>query len=404
MSADAEPRTVPVPFVRGLLTDLPILIGAYALAYLARFPGHELETMMPGALRWAPALIAAQLAGLALGRRFGAGGWGMPLAGLVAGTAAGHFISYAWIQNLEIVSRAAFVLDVVLALPAVWVGSIRRPDAPDDPGLIDAAGAGVGLVASLASLVQFRELIRNLVFKDLKLKYRGSFFGFLWSMLNPLVMITVYLIAFKYIMQVRSGNFVFLLLLGILAWTFFAASASMGAGAIVDNGGLLKTVQFPRAVLPIASVLFNLAQYLLTIAVFLPMMLLIYQMPPRPSMLLFPVVVLLQVAMTIGIALALSAGTAFFRDIRHFLEIALMVMFWTTPIIYDYQTQVPKAWRWPVLLSPMSPFVLAYQDIFYYGRLPPPEVCTVAILYATVAFFGGFALFTRVQHEFVEQI
>jgi ABC-2 type transport system permease protein len=404
MNADAESRTVPVPFVTGVLRDLPILIAAYVLAYLARFPGAELETMMPGALRWAPALIAAQLTGLALGRRFGGGGWGRPLAGLVAGTAAGHLISYGWIQNLEIVSRAAFVLDVVLALPAVWLGSVRRLDAPDDPELIDAAGAGVGLVASLAALVQFRELIRNLVFKDLKLKYRGSFFGFLWSMLNPLVMITVYLIAFKYIMQVRSGNFVFLLLLGILAWTFFAASASMGAGAIVDNGGLLKTVQFPRAVLPIASVLFNLAQYLLTIAVFLPMMLLIYQLPPRPSMLLFPVVVLLQVAMTMGIALALSAGTAFFRDIRHFLEIALMVMFWTTPIIYDYQTQVPKAWRWPVLLSPMSPFVLAYQDIFYYGRLPPPEVCTVAILYATVAFIGGFALFTRVQHEFVEQI
>jgi ABC-2 type transport system permease protein len=222
-------------------------------------------------------------------------------------------------------------------------------------------------------------------------------------MLNPLVMITVYLIAFKYIMHVRSGGFVFLLLLGILAWTFFAGSASMGAGAIVDNGGLLKTVQFPRAVLPIASVLFNLAQYLLTISVFLPFMLLIYQLPPRPAMLLFPVFVFLQVAMTIGVALALSAGTAFFRDIRHFLEIALMVMFWTTPIIYDYET-IPEAWRWPVLLSPMSPFVLAYQDIFYYGRLPPPEVCTVALLYATVAFFGGFALFTRVQHEFVEQI
>jgi lipopolysaccharide transport system permease protein len=404
MSADAPSRTMPGSVFKAVLRDLSILTAAYALAYLARFPGSELETMMPGALRWAPAVIAAQIAGLALGRRYGGGGWGIPLAGLLAGTAAGHLVSYAWIQNLEIVSRAAFVLDVVLALPAVWLGSARRLDATDDPELIDAAGAGVGLLGSLVALVQFRELIRNLVFKDLKLKYRGSFFGFLWSMLNPLVMITVYLIAFKYIMQVRSGNFVFLLLLGILAWTFFAASASMGAGAIVDNGGLLKTVQFPRAVLPIASVLFNLAQYLLTIAVFLPLMLVIYQLPPRPSMLLFPVVVFLQVAMTIGIALALSAGTAFFRDIRHFLEIALMVMFWTTPIIYDYQTQVPKAWRWPVLLSPMSPFVLAYQDIFYYGRLPPPEVCTVAVLYATVAFFGGFALFTRVQHEFVEQI
>jgi lipopolysaccharide transport system permease protein len=272
-----------------------------------------------------------------------------------------------------------------------------------DDELVDAAGGSGGMFASLAALVRFRELIRNLVFKDLKLKYRGSFFGFLWSLFNPLVMVTVYMIAFTKIMPVRNEGFVFLLLLGIVAWTFFAASASMGAGAVVDNGGLLKTVHFPRAVLPISSVLFNFAQYLLTIAVFLPLLLILYRMPPRPVMLLFPVALALQVAMTIGMALALSAGTAFFRDIRHLLEIALMVMFWTTPIIYDYQT-IPGPWRHRVLLSPMSPFVLAYQQIFYYGRVPDRAVCVVAVVYAVVAFFGGLAIFNRVQHEFVEQI
>jgi len=281
-------------------------------------------------------------------------------------------------------------------------GRARRPDGGSD-ALVDAAGAGLGTLGSLAALVQYRELIRNLVLKDLKLKYRGSIFGFLWSLLNPVVMMTVYLIAFRYIMRIRSEGFVFLLLVGILAWTFFSASASMGAGAIVDNGGLLKTVHFPRAVLPIASVLFNLAQYLLTILVFLPFMLLVYRMPPSAPMLLFPVIVLLQLAMTIGVALALAAGVAFFRDIRHLLEIALMVMFWTTPIIYDYQA-IPGAWRWPVLLSPMSPFVLAYQQILYYGRVPDAQVSLVAVLYAAIAFTAGFALFTRVQHEFVEQI
>ena len=279
------------------------------------------------------------------------------------------------------------------------MGNGREQDA----ALVDAAGYERGPIEALAALVRYRELIRNLVFKDLKLKYRGSFFGFLWSLFNPLVIMTVYLVAFKYIMQVRGSGFVFLLLVGILAWSFFAASASMGAGAIVDNGGLLKTVHFPRAVLPISSVLFNLSQYLLTISVFLPLMLIIYRHPPSAAMLLFPVVLALQLAMTIGIALALAAATTFFRDVRHFLEIGLMIMFWTTPILYDYQ-KVPDAWRWPVLLSPMSPFVLAYQQIFYYGRLPDPEVALVGIVYASVAFIGGFALFTRLQHEFVEQI
>jgi ABC-2 type transport system permease protein len=282
-------------------------------------------------------------------------------------------------------------------------GPFVRSTAADRDVLVDAAGADLGAIGSLAALVQYRELIRNLVFKDLKLKYRGSVFGFLWSLLNPMVMMTVYLIVFRYLMPIRGAGFVFLLLLGILSWTFFASSASMGAGSIVDNAGLLKTVHFPRAVLPISSVLFNLAQYLLTILAFLPFMLLVYRMPPPPALLLFPVFVLLQLAMTMGVALALAAGVAFFRDIRHLLDIALMVMFWTTPIIYDYET-IPAAWQKVVLLSPMSPFVLAYQQIAYYGRVPDRDVWLVAIAYAAVAFVGGFALFTRVQHEFVEQV
>src|SRR5260221_7407470 len=139
-----------------------------------------------------------------------------------------------------------------------------KPGQDVDAGMVDATGTGGGLLASLAAIVQYRELIRNLVFKDLKLKYRGSLFGFLWSLVNPLVMITVYLIAFKYIMAVRSGGFVFLLLLGILAWTFFAASASMGAGGIVDNGGLLENVAVPPGVLPTSAVLFQPCPYLVT--------------------------------------------------------------------------------------------------------------------------------------------
>ena len=280
---------------------------------------------------------------------------------------------------------------------------LTSPNPPDRDVLVDAAGADLGALGSLGALVHYRELIRNLVFKDLKLKYRGSVFGFLWSLLNPMVMMTVYLIVFKYIMQIRSGGFVFLLLLGILSWTFFASSASMGAGSIVDNAGLLKTVHFPRAVLPISSVLFNFAQYVLTTLVFLPFMLIVYRMPPQPPLLLFPAFVVLQVLMTTGVALALAAAVAFFRDVRHLLEIALMVMFWTTPIIYDYKT-IPPVWQKAVLLSPMSPFVLAYQEIAYYGRVPDRDVCLVAVIYAAVAFVGGFALFTRVQHEFVEQV
>ena len=102
-------------------------------------------------------------------------------------------------------------------------------------------------------------------------------------------MIVVYTLAFTFILRVRSEGFVFYLMLGLLSWTFFASSATMSTGAIVDNAGLLKSVLFPRAILPIGTVLFNLAQYLLTVPVFLPLMLLWYRVPPAAPMLLFPV-------------------------------------------------------------------------------------------------------------------
>ena len=149
--------------------------------------------------------------------------------------------------------------------------------------------------------------------------------------------------------------------------------------------------------------LFNLSQFLLTAAVFLPLLMVLYRRPPTPPALLFPVFVSLQVLMTIGIALAIATGTAFFRDLRHLLEIALAVMFWTTPIIYDFRT-ISALWQWPVLLSPLSSFVLAYQDILFYGVWPAPRIWIVAITYTAAALVGGGLLFTRFQDEFAERV
>jgi lipopolysaccharide transport system permease protein len=276
--------------------------------------------------------------------------------------------------------------------------------APSDlEALVDTNAATGTVLGTVRSVVRYRELLKHLVLKDLKLKYRGSWLGFVWSLVNPLMMLIVYLVAFKYILGVRGEGFVFLLLLAILAWTFFSNSLAMSAGGIVDNGALIKTVAFPRAVLPISSVFFNLAQYLLTAAVFIPLMLVLHRTPPAAPMLLFPVFLLLQVMFTAGIGLALATGTTFFRDIRHFLEIALSVMFWTTPIIYDFRAISPK-WQWPILFSPLSSYVLAYQQIFYYREWPGVAVTVIAIVYAVVSLSVGVALFSHYEREFSEQV
>ena len=269
--------------------------------------------------------------------------------------------------------------------------------------MVDRLSERATLGDTLASLVSYRELVKNLVLRDLKLKYRGSVLGFMWSLLNPVAMIGVYTIAFTFILRTSVEGFVFFLLLGVLAWTFFTNSAHMSAGAIVDSGEMIKSVAFPRAILPIATVIFNLAQYLLTILVFLPLMLAIHRTPPAAPMLLFPVFLGLQVFFTIGIGLMLAAGTTFFRDIRHLLEVALAVLFWLTPIVYPL-VRVHDKIRMLILLSPLSPFIVAYQDIFYYRRWPELTVWIVGVAYSLGAFVVGAWLFLSLEDELAEQI
>ncbi len=275
---------------------------------------------------------------------------------------------------------------------------------PASAVLVDRSAQIRSVRATAASILHYRQLIRSLVAKDLKLKYRGSVLGFMWSLLSPLLMLGVYTLAFKYIIGVTTDGFVFLLLLGILAWNFFVGSLVMSTGAIVDNAGLLKSVLFPRAVLPISSVMFNFAQYVLTAAVLIPVMIVVYRVPVTPVIVLYPVFLFLQLAFITGLALALSAAAAHLRDTRHLLDIALQVLFWTTPILWSLEQQVPEKWQPLVLLSPMSPFVVAYQRILYRGTWPGAEVTAVAIVYALVALAIGTWFFLRSDRRFSELV
>jgi ABC-2 type transport system permease protein len=256
---------------------------------------------------------------------------------------------------------------------------------------------------TVRAIYAYRELLRNLVAKDLKIKYRGSVLGFLWSLANPLLMIGIYSVAFGIILKTPTEGFVFYLLIGILAWTFFVNSAVMSAGAIVDNAGLLKSVFFPRAILPVATVLFNFAQYLLTTIVFLPLMMAIYRVPPSAPMLLYPIFLTLQLIFTIGIALLLSTATVFFRDVRHLLEVALAALFWLTPIVYQLGQLTPPLASF-VRVTPMAPYIVAYQQIFFYRAWPDATTWALAAGYAAAALAAGLALTLRHEDALAEQI
>ncbi len=389
----------------------------YLAAYWLRFQGDQLESFLPRTLSTLPLVVVAQLIALWALRAYVP----RPRVDWLVRVVLGAFVGAAAAAGLVSVtsgfagtSRMVFAADaLLLSIAAVgWRGAwalrarVRLRAAVRPQGaheLIDRSEEMTTLGAVIGSLYRYRELLKNLVLKDLKLKYRGSVFGFVWSLANPLLMIIVYALAFTYVLRVRSERFVFYLMLGQLSWTFFANSASMSTTSIVDNSGLIKSVFFPRAILPMGTVLFNLAQYLLTVSVFLPAMLLWYRVPLSTSMALFPIFLALQTAFTIGIALILATATAFLRDVRHLLEVALMALFWATPILYELR-QVPEKLRLAILLSPMSSFVVAYQQLFFYREWPEPTVWVVATIYAAGAFIIGTMLILAFEDRFTEQV
>jgi ABC-2 type transport system permease protein len=393
--------------------DAAIAGGAAIAAYRLRFDSSVFPMFAESALRFAVA--AAVLTPLACGV-FGVYGrrphrqWPLQVFGAAVAAAAASALTMWVTFGFEGVSRFAFVASALLFVlgAGAWralEGLRLRASAPAaaDTLFDDRATSPLSISEGLAGLVLYRELIRNLVLKDLKLKYRGSALGFLWSLANPIVMLVVYWLAFNYIIGIRRANFVYFLFIGMLAWGFFSSAVSMATNAIVEGGGLLKSVRFPRAVLPLAAVLFNLAQYLLTFAVLLPIMLIVFGVAPAWPMTAFPLILALLVLFTTGVSMSVAAATAYFRDVKHLVEVGLGVLFWLTPVIYDLG-DVPAPLRLPILLAPLSPFVTALHQVFYHQAWPDVAIWVAAVAWSVAVFIGGLTLFLTFEDRFAEQV
>ena len=243
----------------------------------------------------------------------------------------------------------------------------------------------------------------NLVFKDLKLKYRDSVLGVVWSLLNPLLLLVVYTVAFKFILRVQTEHYAYFLLAGLLPWNFFSSSLIASTQAITGNAHLIKKVYFPRETLPIATVLFTFSQLLLALAVFLPALLLVSGLRPHWSAVLFIPLLLLHVLFTLGLAFILATCTVFFRDVAHLTEVAVVLLFWMTPIVYPV-AMAPAELQVFFKLSPLAAFAIAYQDVLFWGRVPEEMVLATLVGWTAAALLAGHALFRRFSPAFAEEV
>ncbi len=258
------------------------------------------------------------------------------------------------------------------------------------------------IVKRIKDIWEFKYLIYNLVARDLKVKYKGSTLGFLWSLLNPLLMLVVYTVAFKYVIKLKQENFTIFLFSALLPWNFLSSGLSMGVSSITENGNLVKKVYFPREILPLSSVLVNLFHFFLTFTVLIPA-LLFFHVTIGFSFLFLLVLVFFQALFVLGLTFIASAMNVYYRDVKHFLEVLLQLWFWATPIIWSVRL-VPEKYKDFVYLNPFTPFVEAYREVILYNRLPNVVTMLLVIVFGVVVFLLGGYIFQKKQRRFAEEI
>ena len=261
---------------------------------------------------------------------------------------------------------------------------------------------------NLAKLFRYRSLIQTLVVRDLKARYRGSVLGFFWSFINPLLLLLIYSFVFTVVLpgihNQQLEPYALFMFCGILPWTWFSSSLLESSNTLIAGGNLIKKVLFPAEVLPIVTVLANMTHFFLGLPI-LAAFLIYYQRPLDPLELLwFPVIVLVQLFLSIGLALFFSAMTVHFRDLKDLLGNMLTLWFFATPIIYPMQ-DAPASFRPFLNLNPMTHLVISYQEVLFFEGPFGHWKWLMALAAASIGvFLVGYFVFDRLRDSFAEEV
>ncbi len=258
------------------------------------------------------------------------------------------------------------------------------------------------MVGRITEVWQYKVMLRSLVLSELRTRYKGSFLGFLWTFINPLLMLVVYTMIFKFVMRVTVPHYAVFMFIGLLSWNMFATTVAASSSVVVRQSSLVKKIYFPREVLPLSVVGGSLINYLLSLLILLPV-LIMNGYTPTSLWLFFPLILLVEVLFSCGLALAFSALTVFLRDLEHMLGIFLMAWFYVTPVVYSLAMIPPKMME-VFKLNPMTDVVLALQQIFYYGSPPNWKMLVYGAGVSVVMLLFGWGIFVKLNRRFAEEV
>ncbi len=261
------------------------------------------------------------------------------------------------------------------------------------------------MVSDIRELVRYRELLWRWVMRNIKVRYKQSLLGAAWAVLQPLSITILFTVVFSYFLQIDTDGVPYPIFYysALLPWTFFASSISFGVQSLVSNLNLVTKIYFPKEILPISTVLASFVDFLVAATIYVAMMI-FYRVPIGPSLVLLPVLLVIQMLLTIGVVLLASALNVFYRDIRFVVPLGIQLWMYLTPIIYP-ASRVPERFRnLYMMVNPMAGLIDSYRRIVLTAEWPQYPYLFSSAAISLALFVVAYWYFKRAEPVFADII
>ena len=251
-------------------------------------------------------------------------------------------------------------------------------------------------------IYKYRELLKTNVKKEIRGRYKNSFLGILWSFLNPLLQLAVYSVIFGALLAGGDKTYHIYICVALIPWTYFTTAITQAAFTVIGNADIIKKVYFPREILPISVVTSGAVNFAISTIIILAFVI-FSGVGLSWYILLYPLILLVQYILLLGISFIVSSVTVYFRDLEHIIGVVLMAAFYGTPIVYKLE-QLPANLQIIMQLNPMTHLINAYRDIFYYHQMPNMKILCLLLGISVILTIIGYFIFKKLQKGFAEEL
>ncbi|ULO08035.1 ABC transporter permease [Paenibacillus sp. 19GGS1-52] len=258
------------------------------------------------------------------------------------------------------------------------------------------------MLKKIKEIYNYRQMLESMVLTDLRTRYKGSFLGFFWTLLNPLLMLAVYSMIFKYVVRISLENYTSYLFIGIISWNLLSQSLTSGATAVVRNAGLVKKIYFPKEILPLSVVIGGIINFLLSLIVLFPVLLFSHIEMGWP-LLFLPILLVVFSIFTLALTTLVSCLNVYFRDLEHIIGVFIMAWFYLTPIVFT-SDMIPAGLKTVFNLNPMTTIMEGFHDVFFYNKVPDLSILSVIAVLSIGLLIICYATFAKLSRNFAEEI